>query len=479
MTSDNEHGWILPGSLYSVAVGGVCLGAACATPGPIFVVAATAGLGHAIGATGLGLGGVGLQKLCSRPVAREMQQTRQNSDPWTSPIQSHRLPTRSAPVWEFQETETCWVRFRDDQQKILEDAYCRNCSKLCFSKDEQKGHRWARTISFADMTQTNEVTGKVRRIRRREEEAIDAEAAQLKFEAARLEIEAARLKIERCDSDLSSLSRRLLSNLPTLDSTSKLERQEIDRSQPEFSELVKIFQDSMAKHRKERNSAEWCPKPMVEVVLIEEVVNPDKQGLYVAARKEVGSRNPSGCGPVPGIKATKLDRELGKPDLNEYFLFHGTKYDQVDKIIEQGLDPQRGGDSVGKMFGCGTYFAENVSKSDMYTTCDQCVRGKRTDGKCTHATGTRCMLVAQVLLGETFAVKRRDEARTRAEDRQDGSGPHDSHTALKTVDGGCVDHMEFIIFKEQHALLRFAIFYKHKNQCKCKDCYWRRAQRWG
>ena len=143
MTSDNEHGWILPGSLYSVAVGGVCLGAACATPGPIFVVAATAGLGHAIGATGLGLGGVGLQKLCSRPVAREMQQTRQNSDPWTSPIQSHRLPTRSAPVWEFQETETCWVRFRDDQQKILEDAYCRNCSKLCFSKDEQKGHRWA------------------------------------------------------------------------------------------------------------------------------------------------------------------------------------------------------------------------------------------------------------------------------------------------------------------------------------------------
>lgn len=461
MTSDNKYELILYGG--GSVLSGAVLVAACVTPGPIFVVAATAGLGHIIGTTGLvGLSGLGLQKFCSRLEARRMQQTLENSDsdPSTSPIQSDRLPTRSVPVWEFQKTE-CWVRFSDDQQKILEDAYCRNSPELCLPKDEQKGRRWARKISFADMTQTNEGTGKVRKIRRREEQEIDVEAAQL--------------ALQQCNSGLSSLSRIVLSTLPILDGTSRFGRQEIDRSEPEFSELVKIFQDSMAEHRLVSGSVEWCPKPMVEVVKIEEVVNPARQHLYVAAQEEVGGRNPSGCGPVPGIKATKVVCQRGtpmKPDLNEYFLFHGTKYDQVGEIIKQGLDPQRGGDSFGKMFGCGTYFAENVSKSDMYTTCDQC-----THGKCTHATGTRCMLVAQVLLGETFPVTRPDRDRKRAEDRQDGRGPHDSHTALKRDDGGCVDHMEFIIFKEQHSLVRFAIFYKHKNECKCKDCCWRRAQR--
>ena len=340
-------------------------------------------------------------------------------------------------VWEFQEDDGGWLQFVKFQQVELEDAYCRKDSELRFSpRDGQNRHRWGRVVSFADMTQRNEKTGKVRNVRRR------------------------------------TLP---LFPLPILAPTASLESHPLATSGPEFNTLVRIFKESMTSHRKSFNSSEWCPKPMVEVTKIQEVVNPYKQRIYEAAQKEVVSRNPSGCGRVPGISAQRHDHSVGQGGLNEYFLFHGTKYDQVDQIIDYGLDPQRGGEAAGALFGYGTYFAENASKSDMYTTCDQCAARPSADGKCHHPTGLRCMIVAQVLLGKTCPVTQGDSKRMRAHDREDGKGPYDSHTALKRADGGCVDHMEFIIFKEQRALVRFLIFYKHKEKCECKDCLFRRA----
>ena len=360
-----------------------------------------------------------------------------NSAPSTSQTQSSCLPIKFVYVWEFLERDDCWLPFVEDQQVELEDAYCRKDSELRFPpRDAQKRHRWGRVVSFADMTQRNEKTGKVRNVRRR------------------------------------PLS---LPPLPLLAPTASLESHPLATSGPEFDTLVRIFQGSMTSHRKYYGSDEWCPQPMVEVIKIDKVVNPLKQSIYEAARKEVGSRNPSGCGPVPGISAPKYDHPTGHVDLNEYFLFHGTKYDQVEQIIDYGLDPQHSGDSAGAMFGHGTYFAENASKSDFYTTCDQCAATLSADGKCHHPTGIRCMIVTQVLLGQTCPETQGDSNRMRARDREDGKGPYDSHTALKRADGGCVDHMEFIIFKEQRALVRFVIFYKHKETCQCKDCLFRRT----
>ena len=124
------------------------------------------------------------------------------------------------------------------------------------------------------------------------------------------------------------------------------------------------------------------------------------------------------------------------------------------------------------MFGRGLYFAENAS--NFYTTCELCCQSGVTSSlECTHPTGTRCMLVAQVLLGESNSVKETDRKRLRAADRPDGA-PSDSHTALKKDLGGRVDHMEYIIFKEQLSLVRFLIFYRHTPECECKDCFHRR-----
>ena len=203
-------------------------------------------------------------------------------------------------VWEFQEDDGGWLPFVKFQQLELAAAYCRKDSELrLLPRDGQNRHRWGRVVSFADMTQRNEKTGKVRNVRRR------------------------------------TLP---LFPLPILAPTASLESHPLATSGPEFNTLVRIFKESMTSHRKYFNSSEWCPKPMVEVTKIQEVINPCKQRIYEAAQKEVVSRNPSGCGRVPGISALKHGHSVGgEGDLNEHFLFHGTKYDQVDQIIDYGL----------------------------------------------------------------------------------------------------------------------------------------------
>ena len=168
------------------------------------------------------------------------------------------------------------------------------------------------------MTQRNEKTGEVRKIRRRDLKTIDEEDVE-----EHLELQNIRLKLP----------------LNTLAHTASLEteRREFSRSEADFDTLVRIFEESMTSHRKSYGSDEWCPKPMVEVTKINEVVSPFKQRFYETARDELGSRNPLGCGLVPGISAPKCDHPVGHVDLNEYFLFHGTKYDQVDQIIDYGF----------------------------------------------------------------------------------------------------------------------------------------------
>eukprot|EP00434_Breviolum_minutum_P007744 symbB.v1.2.006830.t1/scaffold379.1/size332124/12 len=196
------------------------------------------------------------------------------------------------------------------------------------------------------------------------------------------------------ENQLSLTSLRSISALPPAPLVQEVTTlRDLGEHEPEYDYIVSMFQNSMVEHRKSWKSAEWCEKPKVEVTSIESVVNPVNQPLYVFAREEVKRGNPGGCEPVPGISAAKCQALTGS-DLNEYFLFHGSCYQQVGEILREGLDPQRGGESAGSMFGKGTYFAENASKADMYTTCDLCTGTPR---ECRHPTGQRCMMLAQVL----------------------------------------------------------------------------------
>ena len=50
-------------------------------------------------------------------------------------------------------------------------------------------------------------------------------------------------------------------------------------------------------------------------------------------------------------------------EINEYFLFHGTKSTGLKSIEDHGLDSRL---SANAMFGNGVYFAESSTKADQY-----------------------------------------------------------------------------------------------------------------
>jgi Poly(ADP-ribose) polymerase catalytic domain len=52
------------------------------------------------------------------------------------------------------------------------------------------------------------------------------------------------------------------------------------------------------------------------------------------------------------------------PEINEYFLLHGTKKDLTEIIQRDGLDGRL---NENGMMGPGVYFAERSTKADQYT----------------------------------------------------------------------------------------------------------------
>jgi hypothetical protein len=142
--------------------------------------------------------------------------------------------------------------------------------------------------------------------------------------------------------------------------------------------------------------------------------------------------------------------------LNEYFLYHGAPHDIIDSICRGGFDPRRGGTNAGKMFGVGSYFAENASKSDRYA---------EPNGDNEH-----CMVVARVCLGATHMTKDACWDFTMPPDRSDGNGPLDSVTAEKRTAGGQVDHREYMTYNKAQALPEYCIWYVHESTCQCVRC---------
>merc|ERR1712079_527688 len=87
---------------------------------------------------------------------------------------------------------------------------------------------------------------------------------------------------------------------------------------------------------------------------------------------------PDGCGPLPSTGALLVPGASGM--CNEVFLWYGTSPDLIGEICREGFGPSR---------GTGLRFAENVAESDFHTT---------TEGGTDDPKGTRCLLLARVLL---------------------------------------------------------------------------------
>ena len=273
------------------------------------------------------------------------------------------------------------------------------------------------------------------------------------------------------------LTSQLLSRLPDVDTASPAGCALHGTVPPlVYSALSNLFLASMTRHREARRSDNFCDPPQVEITRISEIMNPYLQGLYRHAREGLARRRPSGCAPPDGISAFKCAVADGHTSLNEYLLFHGCPMGAVESIVENGLDPQRGGEATGKLFGTGAYFAENASKSDFCTTCSECSSCRA----CKHPQAERCIFVVRVLLGQTKVVTDqvwKDYAEKKKDCRSWKRAPEDcdSVTAENLQNGGMVDHREFVVYKEQQSLVRFLIHYRHKSDCECHNCKYRRS----
>ena len=234
---------------------------------------------------------------------------------------------------------------------------------------------------------------------------------------------------------------------------------------PVFIAIEEMFQSSMVRHRQELPSDQWCDPPKVSVTRIIEIADGRKLDNYLQARYRMHSRAHA-CSPIHGMTAVKCKLGYSWKDMNEYMLYHGTRYENLDLIAEHGLNPLP---ALGGMFGRGVYFAQNASKSDFYTTCKECATHKCKT--CKHAEGERGILVSRVLLGTTHIMKHTDNV---VKGWVEPPCTRDSITAACKADGGVVDHMEFVVFKDPHMLVQFQIFYKHDTTCRCHSCQYRR-----
>ncbi|CAE8695197.1 unnamed protein product [Polarella glacialis] len=232
---------------------------------------------------------------------------------------------------------------------------------------------------------------------------------------------------------------------------------------PVWRLLSGLFVGSAAKHRRDLRSADFCEAPALEVEQIRSVVNPRLLQSYLAELDSIRGKHRGGCTAIPELGRLRLPPGLYRPDLNEHLLFHGALPESIEKICKGGFDPRRGGEGVGAMFGLATYFAINASKSDIYT--------EEFSRRLQRST-QRTMIVARVALGAGFRTCEPQRKWSRPPDGPDGPDglPFDSVWAANAASGGCVDHVEVMIYNKSQAMPMFLVDYRHTEQCRCAEC---------
>ncbi|KAI0234349.1 hypothetical protein LSAT2_015387, partial [Lamellibrachia satsuma] len=148
----------------------------------------------------------------------------------------------------------------------------------------------------------------------------------------------------------------------------------------------------------------------IEVANVEQIESPrlhEKYGRTV--RSLCGRAPPVGftkvtCNPNETDVKTSMGRVSALddqliPEINEHYLFHGTRREHVDGIVQDGFDCQRG---QGGMFGQGAYFCEMSTKADQYA-----------DDKNNRVPGNHYMFLSKVILGRSYIARQPENNLTR------------------------------------------------------------------
>lgn len=277
----------------------------------------------------------------------------------------------------------------------------------------------------------------------------------------------------RCDGadslQLSLTSARLsqswlaLARLPRLTKYTRTDSQILTEDDPRRYALEQLFVDSCVKHRRSLRgpqSDEWCDPPDLEVISIESVVNERLLRGYLARLEEMEGLRRKGCNPIEPLRHMEFPLEACEKRLNEVLLFHGAKLSSIDRILNGGFDPRRGGEGVGRLFGAATYLTPHASKADIYT--------ESFDDRLPQ-NAHRKIIVVRAALGESFRTVHAMPSALRPPDGQDAN-PLDSVWADTLSHGGAVDHLECMVYDRGQTLPIAVVTYAHRWSCTCSEC---------
>ena len=255
----------------------------------------------------------------------------------------------------------------------------------------------------------------------------------------------------------------ILVNLSTLPPNSRYQKTravELADDDPTRAHLIVEFLKSCTRHRGPRQGDPHRGVPLFKVQRVEQLHNPRLQEKYMAELQDIAGLCEQRVKKLPEIDAarhTLINVETFQGlKLNERLLYHGAPSNLIERLRLQGLDPRRAGAHFGKLYGSAVYLAANSSKSDIYTE--------------PNAAGERCVLVVRACLGEAHLAKQAMPQALMPPERPDGRGPLNSVLALTHVQGGVVEHPEYMVYKDSQCLPMFAIWYKHRSPCGCTHC---------
>ena len=173
--------------------------------------------------------------------------------------------------------------------------------------------------------------------------------------------------------------------------------------------VAKAFQTTRVKHRKELDSAEFCPAPDYEIAGVDIVMNSDIADRFRHYVQQARVREPSWdhchaahrvVSPPESMRLLHMSLSGSDNVWDETILlgWHGASDESVAKILSDGFNPCCVGGGAGTLFGKGFYFAENSSKADLYAG-PQDRRFKRHEGN-------KTVLLCAVFCGNMYQAKK-------------------------------------------------------------------------
>ncbi|KAJ8297433.1 hypothetical protein KUTeg_023964 [Tegillarca granosa] len=136
------------------------------------------------------------------------------------------------------------------------------------------------------------------------------------------------------------------------------------------------------------------------------------------------------------------------PEINEFYLFHGTKQGNIDAVLAQGLDNRMAGTNA--VFGQGIYAAESATKADQYVD----TRSQRSVGE------EKQMLMIRMCMGE-ICLTNKPKKHCRAPCLtcyDDSCKEHNTFSDSVVVDGLWI-FREFIVYDQRQSYPEYLITY--------------------